>query len=74
MQNKSDVPNHQPDMETCGKDMGKHVGKIWGKLFQYFIGKLWDGGFLQLGWPSSHPFLDRIFHEINYPASLGYPH
>ena len=26
------------------------------------------------GTPSSHPFIDGIFHEINHPTSLGYLH
>ena len=27
-----------------------------------------------MGVSLNHPFLDGIFHEINHPASLGYPH
>ena len=26
------------------------------------------------GTPVHHPFIDSIFHEINHPAILGYPH
>ena len=51
--------------ETRGKDMGKAIPVFYWKTVGW--------GFLQLGCPSSHPFLDGIFHEINYPASLGYP-
>ena len=33
------------------------------------------GGFLRHGGtPSHHPFLFRIFHEINHPAIVFFPH
>ena len=40
-----------------------------------YMGKCSIHGAVQSrGGPPNHPFFPLIFHDINHPASLGYPH
>ena len=66
--------------ESLAKKIDKHMGwtcrfPSFSDVFLQIFIRCFIWGFPKIEVPrENHLFLDRIFHEINNPASLGYPH